>query len=85
VRFQRRIVWQATRGGGQPSIFGLQLSQAILQFAELFLLPRKLAILLGSLPPRFVALLFEVLALPHSPLQTPPQAPPHHPQGQLEL
>jgi hypothetical protein len=79
MRFERRIVWQATRGGGQPSVFGLQLSQAILQFAKLFLLPCDLDILSGDLLPRSVSLVFETFAFLRSPLQTPPQTPPHHP------
>jgi hypothetical protein len=72
VRFQRRIVRQATRDRVLPSVFGIQLSQASLQFAELLLLSCDLDILPGDLPPRFIPLSLEMLAFPRSPLQTPP-------------
>jgi hypothetical protein len=81
VRFQRRIIRQATSGLGQPSVLGLKLSQAILQFAKLLLLACKFDIPPGNIPPCLVALLPETFAFPRSPLQTPPQTPPHHPQG----
>jgi hypothetical protein len=85
VRFERRIVRQATRGGDQPSVFDLDLSQAISAFVELFPLSCNLVISFGNLLPGFVALQLEMLALPRFFPQTPPQAPSNHPQGRLEI
>jgi hypothetical protein len=61
-----------TRGGDPPSVLDLQHSQAILQFAELFLLLCDLGLLSGDILPCSVSLLFETLTLLHSLLQTPP-------------